>query len=303
LKIAVIGSRGQLGSELCRRLGPRGLAIDRAALDITDRPAVLQALQRLDPTAVINTAAYTQVDRAEQEPAQCFAVNASAVDYLAEACRGLDCPLVQISSDYVFGGDLARTTAYREEDPPAPLSVYGQSKLAGEAAAATCPRHFVVRTCGLYGAGVASPHHRNFVDTMLALAVTGRKLRLVDDQRCTPSYVPDVAAAVLQLIETSGYGTYHVVNHGEATWCDFAAEIFRISGLPVEYERITTAQFAAPAARPLFSVLDTAKYAALCGTPLRPWQAALAEYLHQKGYPPPPSPPPSESPPAPRNRV
>lgn len=281
MQIAVTGAGGQLGGELCRRLGPSAIALDLPDFDLTNRALVREQLYRLKPAAVINTAAYTQVDKAEQDRERCMAINAVAVGYLADACTELDCPLVQISTDYVFGRDAGRQAPYAEDDDPGPLSVYGESKLAGEHQAARCPRHIIVRTCGLYGQRGPATAASNFVDTMLRLGRERPVVRVVDDQRCTPSYVPHVAAAILLLLERSAQGTYHVVNSGETTWHDFAAEIFRQGGVAVPLERITTAQYGALAVRPAYSVLSTARYAAVEGRALPAWQAALAEYLRR----------------------
>ena len=172
-----------------------------------------------------------------------------------------------------------RTTPYRETDEPAPQGTYAQTKVEGEAYAQAWTKHFIVRTCGLYGQpGPRTPG--NFVATMLRLAREGRTLRVVDDQRCAPSYVPHIARAILFLLGTNAYGKYHVVNSGETTWCGLAKEIFRQSGLGVRVEPISTDQYGAPAPRPAYSVLDTSKYHALAGRIGMPsWRDALAEYL------------------------
>jgi dTDP-4-dehydrorhamnose reductase len=279
LRIAVTGSGGQLGSELCRQLGDCALGLDVPDLDLTDGKGVRAAIADLRPDALINTAAYTKVDKAEEQADLCWAINAHGVGYLAEVCRELDCPLVQISTDYVFGGDPARRTPYGEGDEPSPQGVYAQSKLEGERLAAGWAKHFVVRTCGLYGP--AAPRSAgNFVATMLRLGRQGKQLRVVADQHCTPTYVPHLARAICFLLDSGAYGLYHVVNGGVTTWYDFAAEIFRQAALPVSLEPITTAQYGALAPRPAYSVLATGKYHALPGAPPMPtWQEALAEYL------------------------
>ena len=278
MKIAVTGAGGQLGSELCRLLGDRAVALDLPEFDLTDRDLVSRTLKSLHPDAIVNTAAYTLVDKAEDEPDVCRQVNSLGVLHLADACRAADCPLVQVSTDYVFDG-IGRSTPYRETDEPRPRGVYAQSKLEAERFAAACPKHFVVRTSGLYGRpGPRSPG--NFVLTMLRLAQSRPSLRVVDDQRCTPSYVPHVARAVEFLLSTAAYGTYHVVNSGQTTWHGMAAEIFRQSGLNVRLDSISTAEYGARAPRPAYSVLDTSKYLALEGRPPLPsWQDALAEFL------------------------
>lgn len=283
VRIAVTGAGGQLGSELCRQLAGRAAALERPDFDITDQIAVAETLKRLRPRAVINTAAYTQVDRAEDEPGPCQKVNAEGVGFLAQVCRELQVPLVQISTDYVFGLDANRTKPYREDDPPGPQGVYARSKLAGEAAARSWQQHIIVRTCGLFGLPGPKKSASNFVDTMLRLAREGKHLRVLADQHCTPSYVPHVARAVLFLLEGRHFGTYHVVNGGATNWHGFACEIFRLAGLAPSIERITTAEYGARAPRPACSVLDTSKYHALGGPPMPNWQDALAEYLRVVG--------------------
>ena len=248
MRIAVTGAGGQLGGELCRQLKTAALPLDVPEFDLTVSESVRRALWAARPTAVINTAAYTQVDRAEQDPDRCRQVNAAGVGSLAQVCSELNVPLVQISTDYVFGLDETRGVPYREEDEPGPQGVYGQSKLAGERQAASWAQHLIVRSCGLYGKpGPKTPG--NFVETMLRLGKQRSSLRIVDDQHCTPSYVPHVARAILFLLNSGSRGTYHVVNRGATTWYDFAQEIFRRARLEVTLERITTAEYGAPAPR------------------------------------------------------
>ena len=197
-RILVTGAAGQLGGELAHMLGADAMPIDIDTLDLTDGPAVRRALADMKPELVINCAAYTRVDQAESEPDVCRAVNAAAVGHLAAACSGLDCPLVQISTDYVFGGPADPAGPHREDDPTSPQGVYARTKLEGELAAARHAKHLIVRTCGLY----ARPSHQqaqNFVKTILRFARSRDTLRVVADQHCTPSYVPHVARAVLFL--------------------------------------------------------------------------------------------------------
>ena len=279
MKTVVTGSGGQLGSELCRQFGRQAAGLDLPEFDLRDRRGVLSRLEAIRPDVVINTAGYTQVDRAEAEPELARAVNAEGVGHLAEACKRLGCLLVQVSTDYVFGGDSERTVPYSETDPPAPLGVYAKTKLEGERRVAKCDRHLIVRTCGLYGQG-GPRASGNFAQTILRLAQSRERIEVVDDQHCTPSYVPHVARAIRFLAETSALGTYHVVNRGRTTWHGFAAEILRQAELRVELVPISTAQFGARAPRPRFSVLDTARYHSLPGCwPMPSWQEALGEYL------------------------
>lgn len=279
MTIAVIGAHGQLGSDLIRLGGDDAFGLTHAELEITDPASIAAALDAASPQIVINTAAYNFVDRAEQDAQAALAVNALGPLNLARYCAVRDLTLVHVSTDYVFGQDATRRRPYREDDVPGPLSVYGASKLAGEhLVRAACPRHFVVRTCGLYGRPT-SPGKGNFVRTMLRLAQDRDELAVVDDQCCTPTATADLASAMLALLETQQYGLYHVTNSGETTWCQFARTIFELSGIDVRVKPITSAQFAAPARRPAYSVLDTTRLTSVTGIKLRTWREALAEYL------------------------
>jgi dTDP-4-dehydrorhamnose reductase len=279
MRIVITGAKGQLGRELCRQLGEAAVGLDLPEFDLTNARQVAEELPRLCPTALVNCAAYTLVDKAEQEPEICQAVNAHGVHSLTAAARRANCPLVQISTDYVFGGDPLRSRPYAEDDPPAPQGVYARSKLEGERCAAAWDRHFIVRSSGLYG---PAPRGNNFVDTMLRLSAERPELRVVDDQCCTPTYVVHLSRAVRCLLETSAYGTYHIVNGGWTTWYRFAQEIFRFLGREVTLRPITTQEYGAPAPRPAYSVLDTTKYHSLQGPIMPEWTDALHEYLQTK---------------------
>jgi dTDP-4-dehydrorhamnose reductase len=284
--IAVTGANGQLGGELCRQLGDHAVPLDIDTLDLTDRQAVLDKLLEIQPTLIINCAAYTKVDQAESEPEVAWAVNVGAVENLVAACRRLDCPLVQISTDYVFGeggrgkAEGGSTRPWAEEDEPSPQGVYARTKLDGEWAAAKWEKHLIVRTCGLY-ARPSDVSSKNFVKTILRLADTQPELRVVNDQHCTPSYVPHVVGAVLFLIKAGATGIFHVTNRGETTWYDFAAEILRLAGKNVPLVPISTAEFAAPAPRPRYSVLDTTKYNSLGRPEMPDWRNGLKEYFEE----------------------
>jgi len=282
MTIVVTGCRGQLGAELCRQFGAEAVGLDLPDFDLTDRAAVLAALLAARPRAVINAAAFTQVDQAERDPARCRAVNVQGVLHLVEACRALDCPLLHVSTDYVFGQDLRRETSYRETDEPGPQGVYAQCKLESELVARRWPKHLIVRTCGLYGR-LAERSAGNFIETMLRLAATRRQIRVVADQRCTPTYTPHVVRALRFLLSIEARGLFHVTSAGDTTWHGFAREIFRQSGLAIDVEPITSAEWGAAAPRPTYSVLDCSKYLALpLAPPLPPWQEALAEYLRER---------------------
>jgi dTDP-4-dehydrorhamnose reductase len=248
------------------------------------RPDELRAaLTGLRPDAVINCAAYNFVDRAEAEPDAAFAVNAWGVRRLADVCRDVRCLLVHFSTDYVFGLDEGRRAPYLEDDAPGPVSVYGLSKLAGEyLVRALCPRHLIIRTCGLYGLRGQGGKGGNFVETMLRLAAQQGPVRVVADQTCTPSSSADVAAATAALLRTGGEGVYHLTNGGSCSWHEFASAIFTLAGTRVELTAIGSREYAAAARRPRYSILGTSRDLPP-GARLRPWREALADYLHQRG--------------------
>jgi dTDP-4-dehydrorhamnose reductase len=282
MPIVVTGAYGQLGGELCRQLGTDAIPLDIDTLDLTDGEAVVDRMLQLKPRAIVNCAAYTQVDKAETEPDMCLAVNAVAVINLDRVCEMLKCPLVQISTDYVFGAKCSTPRPWREDDPTSPQGVYAETKLAGEGAAARHPKHFILRTCGLY-ARPSDARAANFVKTMLRLGSTRSEMGVVADQFCTPTFVPHLARAIRFFLgedhPPAPWGIYHVTNTGQTTWHDFAVEIFRQAGMPVTVRPITTAEYGAPAARPSYSVLDTTAYHRLGGPAMPDWKAALAEYF------------------------
>ena len=286
-RIAVLGAHGQLGSELCRQLGSAAVPVDRSRCELTRRDDVLRTLDEIAPDVVINTAAYNLVDRAEEEPETCRAANADAVGHIAEACRRLNCTLVQVSTAYVFDGH-DRSVPYRESEPAHPISEYGRSKLEGEHRAAEHSRHLIVRAGPMLGPRPPQAKTTNFVDLMLRLGQTQPIVRVVNDQRCSPSHVRDIAKAIRVLLaaEKSGmadYDIYHLAGRQEATWHELAAEIFRRMQLPAMLVGVSTAEFAAAAPRPHYAVLDTKKYRALGGPEPRAWPEALTEYLAELG--------------------
>lgn len=279
MRIAILGAHGQLGGELRHRLGDACVPYARHDVDITAPAQIESVLTQRLPDAVVNCAAYNAVDLAESEPDAAFRINALGPRALAEFCERHRLPLVHVSTDYVFGLDSQRTMPYRETDLPGPQSVYAAAKLAGEEfVRAGCSRHFILRTCGLYGRRGQSGK-RNFVETMLKLGREQPELRIVCDQRCTPTSTDDLAEAIVALLPTTAYGTYHATNAGDCSWSEFAAEIFRLANLSPKIIPITTAEYGAKARRPGYSVLNNEKLAAVLGHPLPPWRDALKEYL------------------------
>jgi dTDP-4-dehydrorhamnose reductase len=288
--VAVLGAAGQLGAALTR-VWPREHPEDRlvglthAQVEVADLQSVRRALLPLGPQLVVNATAYNLVDRAETEPRLAFEVNAIGPHNLARAVRELRADLVHVSTDYVFSG--SRRRPYAESDPVDPLGVYGASKVAGELLVrAAWPRHFIVRTCGLFGvAGGATGKGGNFVDTMLRLAGKDQPIRVVDDQVLTPTHAADLAVQIARLATTGVHGTYHATSQGECSWYDFAAEVFRQAGLRAVLERQSTAEAGRPAARPPYSVLDNRDLRSLGIDVMPDWRQALHDYLTARSAP------------------
>jgi dTDP-4-dehydrorhamnose reductase len=280
MKTVVLGSAGQLGRDLVALLPGHVVALTRADADLTDAIRLRACLEAHRPDRVVNCAAYNLVDRAESEPRAAFDANSWAVYSLAGMCRDLDATLIHFSTDYVFGLDATRQVPWTETEAPGPVSAYGLSKLSGEYwTRMLCPKHFVIRTCGLYGLWGQGGKGGNFVETMLRLAGQGKPLRVVNDQRCSPSFTRDIAIAAIALIETGKFGLYHLTNAGACSWFEFAAEIFRQAGVDVHLTPISSEEYKAPAKRPAYSVLDNAAAIAAGAPALRPWQEALGDYL------------------------
>ncbi len=269
-KILLTGSAGMLGSAL-REVLARGhevLALGKSELDITDSKAVEEKIAELKPDVVVNAAAYTAVDACEEQEELATQINGEAVGYLAAACQQSGAKLIHFSTDYVFDGENAK--GYAEDAPPNPVNAYGRSKLAGEQAILKSGCEFVIiRTSWLYG-----PNGKNFVKTMLELGQKQTEVKVVADQTGCPTYTVELAEAVGGLVASGETGIYHLTNTSSTTWADFATEIFRLADLNAKVMPIKTAEYPRPAARPTCSVLVNTKR-----PPLRPWQAALAEYL------------------------
>ena len=284
MKFAVIGSQGQLGTDLVKVLEGDVVALRREDIDIAEIDSVTRCLREVQPDVVLNAAAYNFVDKAEDEPIESYRINALGPWNLAKVCDDIDCTLLHVSSDYVFSADRQRTTPWSEGDAPGPTSAYSVSKLAGEYYAQSyCSKHFVVRTCGLYGhAGRTGRGKGNFVETMLRLGQDRDQLSIVNDQRCTPTNTYDLAIAIQQLIATDAYGLYHLTNDDDMTWFEFAREIFQLAEIDIELSAISTEQFGAAADRPRYSVLSNQKANDL-GIQLPSWQDAIARYLSERG--------------------
>ncbi len=283
-RYVVIGATGQLGSDLVRTFDQPGelVALSTRDVDILDSARTRSMLETLRPTCVINTAAYNLVDRAEDDERSAFALNAEAVGTLAAICQAAGARLVHFSTDYVFDG--AKRTPYLETDSPQPVSVYGESKLAGERLALErCERSVIFRVCGLFGlAGSLGKGKGNFVETMLRLAREGRPLRVVSDQVLCPSYTLDLARKVWKVLPKVAHPVYHLTNAGQVSWYEFARRALELAGVTADLTPVTAAEYGARARRPAYSVLAHAHLAALGEDDLRPWDAALPAYVAER---------------------
>jgi dTDP-4-dehydrorhamnose reductase len=281
MKIVIIGADGQLGYDLCRII-PRAeqIALTIRDLDITDQERTRRVLQQYRPDVVINTAAYTAVDAAETHQAAAKAVNEAGAKNVAEACLAVNAAMVQLSTDYVFDGTKPVGQPYTEDDIPAPNSVYGQTKLAGEQAVQQIlKKYFIVRSAGLYGvAGCLGKGGGNFVETIIAKAQQNTTPRIVNDEFVSPTFTADLARAIYQLVQKPPYGVYHLVNQGECSWYIFGEKILELIGSEIRPVAISRNELGAKANRPVNSVLASSKL-----PPLRPWLEALKAYLAQKG--------------------
>jgi len=280
MKILLIGSKGQLGTDLLRTFAAGGhqvVAADHAAFEVCHETQVEAVVAEARPDIIVNTAAFHKVEECEKQPLRSFEVNALGALNLARASSRHRAVLVHFSTDYVFDGK--KQAPYEESDPASPLNVYGASKLAGESLiAANSERYFIVRTCGLYGHAGSSGKGGNFVETMLKKAAGGGPIRVVDDQILTPTSTTDLATMVSQLIATEAFGLYHASCEGACSWYEFARAIFDLEKLPVELSPVRTSDFPSPVQRPPYSVLSKQRLRRL-GIQVPPWQASLSRYL------------------------
>lgn len=287
MKILLIGKTGQLGGDILRNNTVHEIfAPDRKELDIQSPESLAAVIESRRPDVVINTAAFHNVPLCETEPATAFLVNCVAVRNLAAACNRINALFVTFSSDYVFGGE--KRTPYREDDKPAPLQIYGMSRLVGEhAALSTAPdRAVVIRTCGLYGASGAKSKGGNFVDKRIQDARTATTMEMASEQIVSPTSTHDLSKAVLQLIEhpKKTPGIYHLVNEGECSWYEFTRAIYEIAGLNVKVTPVDRKGRTGDMRRPLYSALANTKARAL-GITLPAWRDGLERYLRAGSRP------------------
>lgn len=279
MRVAVIGARGQLGAAVVEELGRSHevLPFDHAALDVTDGRAVLGALQRSRPAAVINCTGFNAVDAAEQQPDAALRVNAFAVRALARATTEIDSTLVHYSSDFVFDGRIERPLT--EDDPPNPRSAYAISKLLGEWFATDAPRAYVLRVESLFGAAASGPPPKGTVASIIEALRSGRVVKVFSDRTVSPTFVIDAARATRELLEKKAApGLYHCVNSGLATWLEFASEAARLLDLPAKFDVVRFADVKLPAARPQYCALSNQKLETV-GIQMPEWQDALRRHI------------------------
>ncbi len=271
MKMLLTGRNGQVGSELQAIVHP-AVATDHATLDLANADALRRAVRNEKPGVIINAAAFTAVDKAEDEPDMAMRINGAAPGVLAEEARRAGALLVHYSTDYIFDG--LKRSPYLETDPPKPLGVYGRTKLEGETRirASGC-RYLILRTAWVYGRG------GNFVRAILRQAEKGAGLRVVNDQIGAPTWARDIARVTADLLKRSAEGTFNVSAAGSASWYEVALEILRLAGRKVDVKPVTTVEYGAKAPRPAYSVLDNGKLRASGVIPIGDWREGLAVHL------------------------
>lgn len=278
MKVLVTGATGQLGWDVVKELKTRNIECRGTGskdLDITDREAVMRFVEGYRPDAIIHCAAYTAVDKAEDEPEKCRDVNVNGTAYIAEACRKVDAKMVYISTDYVFGDDGDKP--HEVDDPVHPLNVYGRTKWEGEEAVRrTLQKYFIVRISWVFG-----EHGNNFVKTMLRLGQTHKEVSVVADQFGAPTYTADLAPLLCDMIETKKYGTYHACNSGCCSWAEFAEEIFKVAQMNVKVIPIRTEEYCVKARRPKNSRLNIKKLMIRNFNSLPNWKNTVNVFLEK----------------------
>ena len=290
MRVALLGPNGQLGCDVRRTHEEAGepfemLALAREKLDVASPDSIEHVLGGLDFDVLLNCTGYHKTDEVEGNAALAFAVNTHAVQAMARTCALKRARFIHVSTDYVFGGNSACDRPLREDDPTAPVNVYGASKAMGETLARLASDNVVIlRVASLFGIAGASGKGGNFVETMIRAGREKGTLRVVDDQVMSPTATIDAARVILRILSDGcPPGLYHVVNSGSASWFDFAREIIHRARVEASVTPCSSSEYPTRAARPRYSALDNAKVSAAFG-PLQPWREALDRYLHAKGY-------------------
>jgi dTDP-4-dehydrorhamnose reductase len=285
MKVAVIGSNGQLGADLLdeyRNSGETTTGLTHEDIDISSLESTRRALVGIQPEVIVNTAAMHHVENCEKDFARAYEVNALGPRNLALVARELDAKVVHVSTDYVFNG--AKNQPYVEEDRAAPLNVYGNTKLAGEAfLQGLGEKYFVVRTSALYGKSPCrAKGGKNFVDLMLKLGAERDEVRVVDDEIVSPTSTAELAKQIVILSRTHHYGLYHATAEQSCSWYEFARKIFELEGIKTKLNVASSAEFPAKVARPKYSVLENRALKALGINSFQPWQIGLSSYLNSQ---------------------
>jgi len=283
MKIAVIGSTGQLGTDLMKTLnhGHELVGLTHEDIEVTDYDSCL-TLKKHQPDIIINTAAFHKTDQCEEEPLKTFSVNALGAKNVATISKEIEATTVFISTDYLFDG--SKNEPYTEEDIPFPINTYGISKLAAEHFTRQNPKHYIIRIASVFGAAGASGKGGNFVETMVNKAKKGESITVIDDMWMSPTYTKDASSTIKKIIEKQlPYGIYHATNKGYCSWYQFAEQIFQLTGLTPDLTPTKTEQLTMKARRPRFSALKSIKLPQY-GIEMPTWQEALREYLIEKGH-------------------
>ena len=277
MKVLVTGVNGQLGYDVVKELEKRGhqaIGVDRKEMDLTSTQQIKECIENVKPEAIIHCAAYTAVDKAEDEEELCRRVNAIATKDIAECAKKLDIPMIYISTDYVFDG--TKDGEYTEEDIPNPINVYGKTKHEGEVyVQEILDKFYIVRISWVFG-----ENGNNFIDTMLRLSKERDSLNVINDQVGSPTYTKDLAPLLVNMIETEKYGIYHATNEGYCTWYEFAKEIFKVANIDIEVKPINTSEYIVKASRPMNSKMSKDKLKKNEYDSLSNWKTSIKKYMN-----------------------
>ena len=278
--ILVTGSTGQLGSDVVKELLKRGystLSPNRSEFNLCSEDSIRNYILNSNCEAIVHCAAYTQVDKAEDEKDLCIKINATATKHIAKCAKILDIPMIYISTDYVFDG--TKDGKYTENDETNPINIYGESKLAGEKyVQEILDKYYIVRTSWVFNI-----NGKNFIETMLRLSKANNQLSIVNDQIGSPTYTKDLSRLLVDMLETSKYGLYHATNEGYCSWYEFANTIFKLANINIDIKAINSNEYASRAKRPMNSKLSKDKLIEYGFKPLPHWEDSLKDYLIRRG--------------------
>ena len=278
--ILVTGSTGQLGSDVVKELLKRGystLSPNRSEFNLCSEDSIRNYILNSNCEAIVHCAAYTQVDKAEDEKDLCIKINATATKHIVKCAKILDIPMIYISTDYVFDG--TKDGKYTENDETNPINIYGESKLAGEKyVQEILDKYYIVRTSWVFNI-----NGKNFIETMLRLSKANNQLSIVNDQIGSPTYTKDLSRLLVDMLETSKYGLYHATNEGYCSWYEFADTIFKLANINIDIKAINSNEYASRAKRPMNSKLSKDKLIEYGFKPLPHWEDALKDYLIRRG--------------------